>query len=263
MQSLAVSSKVEYDLEHDGFTILRGFFEETEMASAIAEADRLFQMSQIEREEISEEIRWIYGVFDDGTKVLRGLQNAFLISETFNRLRNDQRLWNTLVPALGKDIKSPVCTLFWKPPGEKASSVAYHQDCSFRRPKESFRNLASSYLQVGIALEAHGPENGGMLFLPGSHKKGDLEINRKTSVLIEDPQPEHLVDWGLEGTAPLAIRLSTGDIVVWSAYLLHGSPPNPSKSQNRRFFVNGYMRSDDCDVGDEVFSDFELGKVPS
>jgi ectoine hydroxylase-related dioxygenase (phytanoyl-CoA dioxygenase family) len=147
-----------------------------------------------------------------------------------------------------------VNTLFWKPPGEPETVVAYHQDCEFRRPREHFRNLAGSYVQLGVALDPHGPENGGMRVIPESQRMRELKRKRDTSVLREAPDPTRFVDCGLEHFEECDVRMEPGDVLIWNAYLLHGSPTNTSPKLDRRFFVSAYMRAADCDAGEVVFA---------
>jgi hypothetical protein len=186
--------------------------------------------------------------------VLRGLQNAHRISRPIDDFRVDPAVLNALGPIIGDDIKTVVSTLFWKPPGEARSSVAYHQDSAFRKPAEHFRRLAESYVQFGVALDPHGPSNGGLRVISGSHKKGDLNIRRDTSVMADSPESFDLQAYGMSAADVVDIRLKPGDAVAWSAHLLHGSPPNTSATLDRRFLIFACMRAEDCAVGDMAFA---------
>ena len=42
------------------------------------------------------------------------------------------------------------------------------------------------------------------------------------------------------------------DVALWSPFLVHGSGVNRSDHQ-RRLYVNGYVRADDCDRGEWAF----------
>lgn len=242
------------EFETKGFARIPSVFSTSDLKLLRREADLLFGLARSERDSIASAVRWLEVENRHGETVLRGVQNAHLISEIFQNLREDIRLFNVLTPILGDDIKSPLSTLFWKPPGQTETVVAYHQDCTFRRPAESFRNLERSYVQLGIAIDPHGPENGGMRVVPESHKKGALEIQRDKGVLLEGPDTNRLAEWGLDGLEEYDVKLEPGDVMIWSAYLLHGSPANTSLRLNRRFLVNAFMRAEDCDLGDTVFT---------
>src|SRR3546814_16947650 len=78
----------------------------------------------------------------------------------------------------------PYTTLFRsKPPGAARSEVGYHQDIRFRLPRDAYRNPAASYVQTGIAIDPHRPENGAMTVYPGSHRLGEVEIHGVGSVM--------------------------------------------------------------------------------
>jgi len=242
------------DFRDAGYARIPGVFGPAEIDTYLQEADRLKGLVRAGGPGAgSDQVRVLSVDREDGSTLLRAVQHSHHISPTFDRLRADARIHDILRPLLGPSIKSLLNTLFWKPPGEARTAIAYHQDCAFRRPKNHYRNLSRSYVQLGVALDPHGPENGGMRFVPGSHKLGDLRIERTRSVMLDGPASSDLSREGLEGLSELAIRLAPGDVVIWSAYLLHGSPPNPSPVMDRRFFVAAYMRSSDCDVGDVVF----------
>jgi ectoine hydroxylase-related dioxygenase (phytanoyl-CoA dioxygenase family) len=89
----------------------------------------------------------------------------------------------------------------------------------------------------------------------GIHKRGELAIERKGSVMLESPAVFDLAAVGLAGAEETAIELDPGDVVMWSAYLLHGSMANTSATLDRRFYVVPYMRSSDCDSGEMAFVD--------
>lgn len=238
-----------------GFAIFKGVLSTSRVSALLEESERLWRRgAHFSRTTVDGPVRWLVA---EGTSapVLRGLQNCHRVSQPIDDARVDRGIFDTLSPIIGRDIKTVVSTLFWKPPGEAQTVVAFHQDCSFRKPAESYRWLAESYVQFGLAIDPHGPANGGLRIVSGSHKKGDLNIQRSTSVLAESPASFDLEAYGLRADDVVDIRLEPGDAVAWSAYLLHGSPSNTSADLDRRFLIFSCMRADDCDVGDMAFAD--------
>jgi hypothetical protein len=79
-----------------------------------------------------------------------------------------------------------------------------------------------------------------------------------------------LADGGLEavGLSPddaIDLVLEPGDLALWSPYLVHGSGRN-SSDHKRRFYINGYVRAEDCDRGEWAFRDgrpVSLGLEPA
>ena len=76
-----------------------------------------------------------------------------------------------LEPLIGEDLKQIINQLHWKLPHSRGD-FAWHQDSRFRRPDAAYRNLGTSYVQTGLAIDPHNPHTGGMRFIPRSHTHG-------------------------------------------------------------------------------------------
>jgi hypothetical protein len=185
-------------------------------------------------------------------KILRLVQWPCYGDPLLEHVRRDPRLLEILGPLLGRDIRQIVNQLHWKPPGAAAADFAFHQDVRFRRPRESYRNLAVSYVQTGLAIDRHTRESGCMRVLPGSHLRGELAIPTPAQVLAGPPTDEALSAAGLDPGAALDLELQPGDLAIWSVFLVHGSGAN-AISGDRRFYLNGYVRAADCDRGEWTF----------
>ena len=57
---------------------------------------------------------------------------------------------------------------------------------------------------------------------------------------------------GLSEENAVDLILEPGDVALWSPYLVHGSGTNRSEHK-RRFYINGYVRAEDCDRGEWAF----------
>jgi ectoine hydroxylase-related dioxygenase (phytanoyl-CoA dioxygenase family) len=144
---------------------------------------------------------------------------------------------------------SVVDTLFFKPPKQPGTGIAFHRDAQFRRPPEKFRNLNAKYVQMGIPLERHAAANGGLVLIPRSHLDMAINALQTESVRGIEDLSSTLETEGLQAEA---IEMEPGDIVLWHPQTIHGSPPNGSPTMSRRFYVVGYMSAADCDLGDRV-----------
>jgi hypothetical protein len=74
-----------------------------------------------------------------------------------------------------------------------------------------------------------------------------------------------LEDVGLSSCDAIDLVLEPGDLALWSPYLVHGSGHN-SSTHKRRFYINGYVRAEDCDRGELAFRAgraVPLGQVPA
>ena len=59
---------------------------------------------------------------------------------------------------------------------------------------------------------------------------------------------------GLSPEDQVDLVLEPGDIALWSPYLVHASGTNTAPHL-RRFYINGYVRAEDCDRGEWTFRD--------
>ncbi len=70
---------------------------------------------------------------------------------------------------------------------------------------------------------------------------------------------------GLSADDAIELLLDPGDLALWSPYLVHGSGTNRS-DHKRRFYINGYVRAEDCDRGEWAFrsgSPVPFGPTPA
>jgi ectoine hydroxylase-related dioxygenase (phytanoyl-CoA dioxygenase family) len=185
-------------------------------------------------------------------------------NRALDAVRLDPRYATLLEPLIGRDIKQIINQLHWKAPGS-VGDFAWHQDARFRLPAEAYRNLATSYVQTGLAIDPHNPETGGMTFVPRSHLQGELALDEGDEVLGRAMQDEALERAGLSADDAIALDLAPGDLVLWNSYLVHGSGTNRS-DHKRRLYINGYVKAADCDRGEWAFRDGEpvpLGPEPA
>ena len=168
-----------------------------------------------------------------------------------------------LEPLIGSDIKQIINQLHWKL-ADRSGDFAWHQDAKSRRPAEAYRNLATSYVQTGLAIDPHNPGSGGMRFIPRSHLRGLLPLDI-TASLGRSPEDSALERAGLSPGDRVDLILEPGDVALWSPYLVHASGTNTS-DHLRRLYINGYVRAADCDRGEWTFRDGEpvpLGSEPT
>jgi hypothetical protein len=165
--------------------------------------------------------------------------------------RTDPRYVEILKPLIGDDLKQIINQLHWKLPHSRGD-FAWHQDSRFRRPAEAYRNLGTSYVQTGLAIDPHNPRTGGMRFIPGSHRQGPVDLDTTTEVLGQAPQDAALEAAGIDPDSQINLVLEPGDVALWNPYLVHASGLN-SSDHLRRLYINGYVRAEDCDRGEWAF----------
>ena len=246
---------VHADLAHywrDGFSVVRGFFSSDEVAE-IAEATEELYAQGLKHGRCFRHGNLFYNVAreGEGNALVRMVQWPSYHQPVLNRVRLDMRVARLLEPLIGPNLKQIINQVHWKAAGS-LGDFAWHQDSRSRRPKSAFRNLATAYVQTGLAIDPHTPDAGGMRFIPRSHLRGDLHMDCSVKALGSAMSDDALEAIGLSAASAVDLVLEPGDLALWSPYLVHGSGTNRS-DHRRRFYINGYVRSSDCDRGEWAF----------
>ena len=238
-----------------GYAVVRDVFSRDETVDLAAAFDRHWAEGMAHTSSFRHgNLLYRLGIDPKLGKVVRLVQWPSYADTALERVRRDPRMFEILEPLLGRDIKQIINQLHWKPPGAASANFAFHQDARFRRPPGAYRNLTTSYVQTGIAVDRHSPANGAMLVVPGSHGLGELVIRGPERILDGSPETAALEAAGLD--CATVVELEPGDVALWNVYLVHGSGPNVT-SGDRRFYLNGYLRAADCDRGEWAFRDGE------
>ena len=252
----AEQGSVHADLAHywrDGYAIVRGFFSPREIAEISDALDQL-QAEGCAHGRCFRHGNLFYNVAREGSggePLVRMVQWPSYHQPVLNAVRLDTRFAELLEPLIGSDLKQIINQVHWKVPGS-LGDFAWHQDSRFRRPAAAYRNLATAYVQTGLAIDPHTPESGCMRFIAGSHLHGDLGMNSSELVLGTAMNDQALAQIGLSEEYAIDLLLEPGDLALWSPYLVHGSGKNRSDHQ-RRLYINGYVRAGDCDRGEWAF----------
>ena len=180
------SAGIQADLTQywrDGYCIVRSFFSSDEIAE-IAEATDQLHAEGVAHGRCFRHGNLFYNVAtgEDREPVVRMVQWPSYHQRALNRVRLDPRLAELLEPLVGGNLKQIINQVHWKAPGS-LGDFAWHQDSKSRRPSSAFRNLAASYVQTGLAIDPQTPESGCLRFIPGSHQRGDLQMDCSTHSL--------------------------------------------------------------------------------
>jgi ectoine hydroxylase-related dioxygenase (phytanoyl-CoA dioxygenase family) len=248
----------------DGYAIVRAFFTPGEVAAIGAEIDAVHAEGMAHGRSFRHGNLFYKIAQSEAGPRVQMVQWPAYHRPALDAVRLDPRFAALLEPLIGRDIKQIINQIHWKAPGA-AGDFAWHQDSRFRRPPECYRNLATSYVQTGLAIDPHRPESGGMSFVPGSHRFGDLDLDTDDDVLGREMQDAALERVGLSAADAIQLALEPGDLALWNPYLVHGSGTNRS-DHYRRFYINGYVGAADCDRGEWAFRDgrpVPLGPEPA
>ena len=236
-----------------GYAVVKSVFRPAEIDALTEEFTRI-KATALTRDLELQDPRIITFVTDDPEcgRVLRFVRWAAYISEVLSSWRVEPRILEILAPLIGDSLKQAINTMFWKQPDSTVDHIGYHQDYRFRKPASAFRDLGTSYVQVGIAVDPHSAENGAMKIYPGSHKLGKVTLGAAGRVSQTAMNDDHLRERALEPSHLVDLVLDPGDVALWGPYTIHGSGSNES-AIDRRFYVNGYISAQNCDVGEWAF----------
>ncbi|RJF90622.1 phytanoyl-CoA dioxygenase family protein [Sphingomonas cavernae] len=251
--------------QRDGYAVISGFFNAEEVATVGAAIDALHDEG-VRHGRSFRHGNLFYNVTPglNGEPLVRMVQWPSYHKAVLNAVRLAPRFARLLEPLLGANLKQIINQVHWKAPGA-LGDFAWHQDSRFRQPQWAYRNLATSYVQTGLAIDPHTPETGCMRFIPASHLKGDLGLDCSTDVLGTAMSDAALEAASLSPADAIDVILEPGDLALWNPYLVHGSGTNRS-SHRRRLYINGYVRAEDCDRGEWAFREGEpvpLGQEPA
>jgi len=254
-RAVAESCAFDADLAHywrEGYAIVRGFFDPDEIDEIGAALDQLYSEG-VAHGRCFRHGNLFYNVAREGAgePLVRMVQWPSYHQRILNAVRLDPRFVDLLEPLIGRDLKQIINQVHWKPPGS-LGDFAWHQDSRFRRPASAYRNLATAYVQTGLAIDPHTRESGCMRLIPRSHLAGELAIDSSELVLGTAMKDEPLQAVGLSAGDAVELLLEPGDLALWSPYLVHGSGTN-SSDHKRRLYINGYVRASDCDRGEWAF----------
>lgn len=237
----------------DGFAVVRGVFGRGEVAALAQAFDR--QRAQA----LTKGRSWRHGnlcyrLADDPAvgPVVTMAQWAAYHDPVLARFRIDTRVLDIVAPLVGRDLKQIINQCHWKAPGAVAVDFNFHQDVRFRRPRSAFRDLDTGYVQTAIAVDPHRRANGAMRIAPGSHLLGELPEMAEGTVLGQGRGDAALRAVGIDPASLIDLELDPGDVAMWHPYTVHGSGPSAGTDE-RRFYLNSYVRADSCDRGEWAF----------
>ncbi|HMB75124.1 MAG TPA: phytanoyl-CoA dioxygenase family protein [Kiloniellaceae bacterium] len=238
-----------------GFAVVRGVFRPEEVRKLSHACDRVHAKAKAHGKSFRHQ-NVFFRLKEDPAlgPVVRFAQWPAYYEQVLDRFRKDPRLLEILRPLLGQDLKQIINQINWKRPGASQVEFGYHQDIHFRRPRAAYRNTHSCYIQTAIAVDPHTKANGAMKLYPGSHRMGALDISRGNRVMDRSASDEDLRRLGLDPSKLVDLVLDPGDVAFWNLYTIHGSGRNTTDG-DRRVYLNGYARAEDCDRGEWTFRD--------
>jgi ectoine hydroxylase-related dioxygenase (phytanoyl-CoA dioxygenase family) len=128
-----------------------------------------------------------------------------------------------------------------------------------------FNSVPARYMcGAWIALEDIGPEQGPLFYFPGSHRLPELDAYRLGQTVddfdystYEDYQEALMASLDLK---PVEFHARAGDVLLWSANIVHGGTAISGPGATRRSQVTHYF-FDNCLYYTPMFSDIPGGEL--
>jgi ectoine hydroxylase-related dioxygenase (phytanoyl-CoA dioxygenase family) len=244
--------------EEFGYAIVRNFIDADEVAELQAETRRVYQ------EGLKHHATYRHGnlAFEilpetdfDQRYVIQAYWMAW-VSPFFEAFRRHPNYLAVLEPILGTDIKQVAQQIHWKPPGASLTGYRFHQDLRFRPNQNDYRDIVSSSVTAGLAIDPSTPANGCLRVVPKAHKLGYLGMSDEGhgQIMLGMTEDEELRRVGLDPVDIVDLELEPGDLALWGLLTPHGSLPNTS-GNDRAFALSSYVRAENTDRGEWAFRD--------
>ena len=239
-------SRVSADLTHywrDGYAIVRGFFGRARNSGNLGALDQLYAEGAAHGR-CFRHGNLFYNVAretEGGEPLVRMVQWPSYHQPVLNSVRLDLRFAELLEPLIGYNLKQIINQVHWKAPGS-LGDFAWHQDSRFRRPASAYRNLATSYVQTGLAIDPHTPESGCMSSSRAAICAAIWTWIRRSWCSVPRCRTTCWSRSACRLRMPSSCCSNRATLLSGAPYLVHGSGTNRS-NHKRRLYINGYVRA--------------------
>jgi ectoine hydroxylase-related dioxygenase (phytanoyl-CoA dioxygenase family) len=215
-----------------GFTVQPDVFSATEVEVMREAFDRLESTARrIGATEMHNGSQFVVDRVQDGGIKIHRIVWCGAAEPVLSGFGRDPRLVEMAAQLLGSSSMNQLINqAHFKLPGDGVA-FPWHQDSTHRRygmAEWTDVNGRGSYVQTITALDDIGEDNGPLLFIPGSHARGHLDL----------PPDGSLPPW-LDPAAAVPAIMRAGSVLLFGPYSVHGSQPNVS-TRPRRTFINGF-----------------------
>ncbi|MDG4861946.1 ectoine hydroxylase [Streptomyces sp. T-3] len=220
--------------ERDGFATVEQLITPGEVGTYHAELERLINDPEMRANERS--------IVEPRSQEIRSIFEVHKLSELFGKLAADPRVVGRARQILGSDVYVHQSRINVKP-GFGASGFYWHSDFETWHAEDGLPNMRT--VSVSIALTRNYDTNGGLMIMPGSHKRflgcegATPKDNYKKSLQMQDagtPSDEALTSLASEH----GIRLFTGEAgaATWfDCNAMHGSGDNITPYPRSNVFI--------------------------
>lgn len=235
-------SAVTAQFQQDGFAVVRGFLDKSELAELDGEIDRYIK-------DVLPSVPRVHVVYESGWNgPLKHFSRMELYDDFFKRFFHRPSTVELVEACLNTQVEPLTSEVFYKP-ARVGSPALLHQDNAY------FNYLPPYGLVVWTALDEVTLQNGAIQFARGSHRLGDVP-HEQTDILLFNRAIAELPD--REKYPEVPALLQPGDATIHHFLTAHRSGPNQT-DRNRRGYVMDF-RARDAQLNDQAHSDQESYK---
>ncbi len=215
--------------EQDGYLKVSGFLNKAETEAAVRWVDEVAAWPDSED-------KWLHHREDTehGVRLAR-TENFMPFHEGIKLLLTEGKIVAAISQLMGEPAVLYKEKINYKYPG--GGGYAAHQDA----PAYEF---VKKHVTCSVAIDANTADNGCLYFAPGLHTQGLIALNDEGC--IEESVAEKM-PWVEMATEP-------GDVLFFSSYAPHYSPPNNS-DQSRRALYLTYNAAAEGNLRDDYYKD--------
>lgn len=222
--------KLVKDFYKDGYCIVEGLFDPSDLRNIEKSFDNLYRASQtLDETQMLKLAQFVFNEDALNRIVWCGGYDEFLLE-----IGADERILKVVSSILdSNEMVQLINQAHFKLPGQKVE-FKWHQDSEHRRyGTHMWEDVdgRGSYVQTLLAIDDMNADNGPLKFIPNSHIEGHLNYK-------EDPS---IIDEMLKKNEAIDVMLKAGDVAFFGPYVFHSSSLNKTDSP-RRVLINGYAQ---------------------
>ena len=207
------SIKDKYNL--NGYVVLKNFFSKSDISFAKKQVQQY--INKINKKNLSKN----KGSINFSKNKINSIHTLYSQKGLFKKMYNNSKLNSVLKNLLGKKINLRAIELFAKPPKHGLPSPM-HQDNFYCNLKNG------NGLTVWICLDRSNSNNGGISYVPKSHKDGVLSHEPSYAPGSSQKISKKILSKILKKNKLQTPNLKSGDICIHSCLIVHGSSKNIS-----------------------------------
>lgn len=207
--------KAEY--RKKGFIVVRNFFNHREMLNLTRWTEEVTNWPVVRE-------KWLkyYELLENKEKVLSRIENFVEYHESFKELIKNKALLDLLSALLGEPVIFFKEKLNLKAPG--ARGYTPHQDAP------AFFDIDYDAISIFIAIDPSTIKSGCLYFVKDGEGFKEAMLPQNTPYRALSKDVVNSLKWE-------PVECKPGDVIIFSAYAPHYSPPNTSLSQRRAIFL--------------------------